>query len=37
LLNTKCRGLPPERFCTEFSGAGTLITKRFALKEVRRD
>src|SRR5271167_4901863 len=37
LLKTKCRGLPPESFCTEFSGAGTPITKRVALKGVRHD
>src|SRR5271165_5285969 len=37
LLKTKCRGLPPENFCTEFSGADTPLIKRAALKGMRHD
>jgi hypothetical protein len=37
LLKTKCRELPLESFCIGFSGAGTPITKRVALKGVRCD
>src|ERR1700731_2143418 len=37
LLKTKCRGLRPENFCTEFSEVGTRITKRAAPKGTRHD
>src|SRR6266436_4409282 len=37
LLKTKCRGLRPENFCTEFSEGGMPIMKRAAPKGMRHD